>query len=73
MARTSTKVVATLPKTENGGSTLCRTTSGEEYIVSYNTEKMKATLWKKNSEGLEKISTANSPLDLYDIIPWESQ
>ena len=71
MARTSSKLVKELPKSENGGSTLCRTVSGQEYVISYNSDKMKATLWKKTSEGLEKISTANSPLDFNTVIPWE--
>lgn len=72
MARTSSKVVASIPKTETGAGVFCKTTSGQEYTISQCLEKEKFTLWKSVDGGFEKISTANSPLNLYENIPWES-
>ena len=42
-----------------------------EFQISQNTEKKKHTLWKIVAGGFEKIATANSPYDLYELIPWD--
>ena len=32
---------------------------------------MKFTLWKVMENGFVKIATANSPLDLDELVPWD--
>ena len=65
------KVVRKIPVTENGLGVHCTTKSGMEFQISQNTEKKKHTLWKIVAGGFEKVATANSPYDLYELIPWD--
>lgn len=65
------KVVKNIPASDNGAGVLCTTKSGQKYQISHNIEKMKFTLWKVADKGFIKIGIANSPVDLYDSIPWE--
>ena len=65
------KVVRKIPVTENGLGVHCTTKSGREFQISQNTEKKKHTLWKIVAGGFEKVATANSPYDLYELIPWD--
>lgn len=65
------KIVKKLPASESGAGVRCRTRSGKEYLISQCPEKRKHTLWKVLDGGLEKLSTADSPMDLYKLIPWE--
>ena len=65
------KIVRSIPASDNGAGVLCKTKSGQQYQISQNTEKMKFTLWKVVDKGFVKIKTANSPVDLYDSVPWD--
>ena len=58
-------VVKKLPKTETGHGVQYTTESGNVYVISNDPIKRKFTLWLKSENGYEKISTANSPIDLY--------
>jgi len=66
----SEKIVKKIPSSENGPGVSCTTKNGLNYQISQNLEKMKFTLWKVTENGFIKIATANSPLDLDDLIPW---
>lgn len=68
MPRVSTKQLSKLPSSENGTGVTCTTLSGEQYYISQNTEKRKFTLWRIVDGGYQKITTANSPFDLYEKI-----
>ena len=75
MARTSSKVVKSIPSSETGARTTCFTKpneSGDKYIISQNPLKAQFTLWKCVKDGFEKISTSNNPLDLNKKIPYEN-
>lgn len=52
------KIVRKFPSSENGTGVQCL-------------ERMRFTLWRKVEDGYEQISTAKSPLDLDDKIPWD--
>lgn len=58
-------IVNQIPKSEDGYSVRYISEFGNEYIISQNTKKEKFTLWKILKNGYEKISTSNSPIDLY--------
>lgn len=64
------KITKKLPSSDYGNGVLCRTKSGKEYQISNNPEKHKMTLWEIVDGGYRKISTADSPYDLYPLIPW---
>lgn len=68
---TTEKIVKKIPVSENGPGVLCTTKGGKQYKISQNTEKMKFTLWKVMENGFVKIATANSPLDLDELVPWD--
>lgn len=70
MARTSSKIVKSIPNTETGVGTTCITESGEKYLITHNPLKEQFTLWKCLNDGFERISTSDSPLDFDNIIPW---
>ena len=70
MARTSSKIVKSVPNTETGTRTSCRTESGDKYLITQNPLKEQFTLWKIYEDGFERISTSDSPLDFDSIIPW---
>jgi hypothetical protein len=70
MPRVSSKQLTKLPASENGVGVTCLTSSGEQYYISQNTEKRKFTLWRIIDGNYQKITTSNSPLDLYDKIEW---
>lgn len=65
------KIVKSIPASDSGAGVLCKTKSGQQYQTSQNTEKMKFTLWKIVDKGFVKIKIANSPVDLYDSVPWD--
>lgn len=65
------KIVKKLPATENGPGVLCKTKSGQEYVISWCIEKMRFTLWRTVEGGYQQISTAKSPQDLYSQVPWD--
>lgn len=67
----SEKIVRNIPTSENGAGVLCTTKSGQKYQISQNVEKSKFTLWKVVEKGFVKMKTASSPVDLYELIPWE--
>lgn len=60
-----------IPASENGAGVQCSTRTGKKFQISQNIEKMRFILWRVVDEGYEKIASANSPSDLYSIIPWE--
>ena len=70
MARTSSKIVKSIPSSENGKLVTCTTVSKEQYLITHCLDKGRFTLWKVLSEDYEKISTDSTPIDLYDKIPW---
>ena len=65
------KTVKKFPVSENGAGVHCITASGQEYFINQCIEKMRFTLWKKIEEGYEQITTAKSPIDLDEKIPWD--
>ena len=73
MARTasSEKVIHKLPASEDGYGVLCKTKSGSEYVISQNLDKGKFTLWSFQDGQYLKISTADSPIKLYEQINWQ--
>lgn len=73
MARTSSKIVKTIPVSEEEKAT-CFTkpsNAGDKYIITESQLKAQFTLWKCTEEGFERIKTSNSPLDFDDVIPYE--
>lgn len=68
---TAEKIVKSIPASDNGAGVLCVTSSGQKYQISQNIERKKFTLWQVVNKGFIKIKTANSPVDLYDLVPWE--
>lgn len=68
---TTGKIVKSIPASDNGAGVLCITNSGQKYQISQNVERKKFTLWQVVNKGFIKIKTANSPVDLYDLVPWE--
>lgn len=68
---TTEKIVKSIPASDNGAGVLCVTNSGQKYQISQNVERNKFTLWQVVNKGFIKIKTANSPVDLYDLIPWD--
>ena len=70
MARTSSKIVKTIPTSETGTRTTCL---NGEYIITENPLKAQFTLWKRYDEGFEKIKTSDSPLDFDKVIPWNNK
>lgn len=74
MARTSSKIVKTIPASETGSKTTCFTKpneSGDEYLITQNPLKGQFTLWKCLEDGFEKIKTSDNPRDFDDVIPYE--
>ena len=74
MARTSSKIVKTIPASETGSRTTCFTksdSSGDKYLITQNPLKGQFTLWKCLEDGFEKIKTSDNPLDFDDVIPYE--
>lgn len=71
MARTSSKskVVKSIPNTETGAGVTCISSEGE-YLITQNPLKAQFTLWKCAEDGYEKIKSSDSPLDLYELVPW---
>ena len=68
---TAEKIVKSIPASDNGAGVLCTTKSGQKFQISQNVEKMKFTLWKVVDKGFIKVKIANSPVDLYDFVPWD--
>ena len=68
---TTEKIVKSIPASDNGAGVLCVTNSGQKYQISQNVERKKFTLWQVVNKGFIKIKTANSPVDLYDFVPWD--
>ena len=68
---TTEKIVKSIPASDNGAGVLCVTNSGQKYQISQNVERKKFTLWQVVNKGFIKIKTSNSPVDLYDLVPWE--
>lgn len=74
MARTSSKIVKTIPASETGTRTTCFTkpnNSGDKYLITQNPLKAQFTLWKCLEDGFERIKTSDNPTDFDDVIPYE--
>ena len=74
MARTSSKIVKTIPASETGSITTCFTrmnSTGEKYLITENPLKAQFTLWKCVEDGFEKIKTSDNPLDFDKTIRYE--
>lgn len=67
MARTSSKIVKTIPSSENGVGVDCM---NGKYLITQNPLKAQFTLWKRLEDGFERIKTSENPLDFDKIIPW---
>lgn len=67
MARTSSKIVKTIPSSENGVGVDCM---NGKYLITQNPLKAQFTLWKRLEDGFERIKTSENPLDFDEIIPW---
>jgi len=63
-------VVKKIPASESGPGVQCTTAEGTIYIVSQCFAPKRFTLWEKKAGGYEKLATANTPIDLYEKIPW---
>lgn len=64
----TTKIVKTIPSSENGSRTTCVTKSGQEYLITNDPVKERFTLWRVCEDGYEKINISDSPLDFNSII-----
>lgn len=74
MAKTTTKVIKSIPSSETGSRTICFTKPngcGDKYLITQNPLKDQFTLWKCVEDGYEKMSTSVSPLVLDNKIPYE--
>lgn len=70
MARTSSKIIKTIPASETGARTTCL---NGEYLITENQLKAQFTLWRRSDDGFEKIKTSDNPLDFDKIIPWNNE
>lgn len=68
MARTSSKIVKTIPASETGSRTVCL---NGKYLITQNPLKEQFTLWKRVDDGFERIKASDNPLDFDDVIPWD--
>lgn len=68
-------IIKTLPKTEDGHGIFCKTHTEFDYQITQNTSKIKKrfTLWKIVPDGYEKISSADTPQELYALVEWEKK
>lgn len=60
-------MIKQIPKTETGARTRC-IMEKHTYLLTSNPTTGKHTLWRIEANGFEKLSTANSPLEIYDKI-----
>ena len=67
MARTSSKIVKTIPSSETGSRTSCL---DGKYLITNNPIEERFTLWKCLDDGFERIKTSDNPLDFDKVIPW---
>ena len=72
----TTKLLKSLPSAEvEQHGILCRTRSGQEYVITHvvlSAKNHRFTLWRgDDASGYEKLSTAKSPYELYEKIPWQ--
>lgn len=70
MAKALSKIVKTIPNTENGSIVDCM---NGKYLITQNPLKEQFTLWKCLKDGFERIKTSDNPLDFDKIIPWEDK
>ena len=68
MARTSSKIVKTIPASETGSRTSCL---NGKYLITNNPLKEQYTLWECLEDGFERIKTSDNPLDFDKVIPWD--
>lgn len=74
MARSSSKIVKTIPSSETRKLAICYTKpneSGDKYLITQNPLKNQFTLWKCIDNGFEKIATSDNPENFDDKIPYE--
>lgn len=64
-------VVKKFPITERGYGVRCVTKSGRIFIISHCVEKGRFTLWEEANDQYTSITTAKSPKELYDKVPWK--
>lgn len=65
-------IVKSIPSSETGARTGCKTKSGKEYLITNNPIKEKFTLWLVVPDGYEKLSVADNPLDFDKIIDYKN-
>ena len=65
-------IVKSIPSSETGARTGCKTKSGKEYLITNNPIKEKFTLWLVVSGGYEKLSVADNPPDFDKVIDYKN-
>lgn len=63
-------IIKSVPTSEDGQSVRCKTKSGKFYLITQNRGKKRFTLWRVLDNGFEKLTTGDSPYDLYGDVPW---
>ena len=58
-----------LPAGDTGPTYTYTNAQGEEYVITWCYTPKRFTLWKKMSDGYEKMATAQAPTELYSRIP----
>lgn len=61
MAKTTSKVIKSIPSSETGSRTTCFTKPngcGDKYLITQNPLKDQFTLWKCVKDGYEKMTTS---------------
>lgn len=61
------KIVKQIPKSEDGPR-VKYTINNNVYLLTWDKIKNKHTLWMIHKNGFEKLTTKNSPLELYNVI-----
>jgi len=69
MARTSSKIVKSIPASETGSRVSCL---NGKYVITQNPLKEQFTLWESVKDGFERIKTSDNPLDFDKVIPWQN-
>lgn len=65
------KLAKQIPQNETSSLLTCKTLSGDEYVISHNTERKRFTLWHKIENGYVKCNSADVPSELEKLIPWD--
>lgn len=61
-------IIKSIPATESGNQTECKTKSGKVYLITNNPLKEKFTLWEVLDNGYKKLSVSSNPLEFDEVI-----